>query len=186
MTPIYTQWLAILLSSVGVFIVSSIIHMLLPWHKNDYPKLPDEEKFREALKPLNIPRGDYMVPRTMGTTEMRSPEFQQKLKEGPVMMITVRNSGPFSMTSNLILWFIYSVVVGIFAAYITGRALPPGAMYLHVFRFAGATAFIGYSVALWQMSIWWSRSWMMTLKSTIDGLIYGLVTAGFFGWLWPR
>ena len=84
------------------------------------------------------------------------------------------------------MWFVYLLVVSYFAAYIASRALAPGAYYLEVFRFAGATAFIGYAVALWQMSIWYHRSWGTTIRNTIDGLIYGLLTAGVFGWLWPR
>jgi len=159
---------------------------VLPWHKNDYPKLPDEDKFRDVLKPLNILPGDYIVPRAGGMKEMNSPEFQQKLKDGPVMVLTVSPNEPPSMGRGLIQWFVYSIVVGIFAAYVAGSALPPSAVYLQVFRFAGVTAFIGYSLALWQASIWWRKSWLITIKSTIDGLIYGLVTAGFFGWLWPR
>ena len=90
------------------------------------------------------------------------------------------------MGRNLILWFLYSVVVSLFAAYLAGRALSPGASYRTVFRFAGATAFIGYAAALWQMSIWYRRAWATTIKATADGLIYALLTAGAFGWLWPR
>jgi len=26
----------------------------------------------------------------------------------------------------------------------------------------------------------------LAIKETIDGLVYGLLTAGVFGWLWPR
>jgi hypothetical protein len=100
--------------------------------------------------------------------------------------MTVVPNGKVNMGQSLMLWFLYSVVIGIFAGYIAGRALPPGAAYLQVFRFAGATAFLGYSAALWQMSIWYKRSWITTIKSTIDGLIYALFTAGVFGWLWPR
>jgi hypothetical protein len=55
-----------------------------------------------------------------------------------------------------------------------------------VFRFAGCTAFIGYCLALWQMAIWYKRSCSISIKYTVDGLIYGLLTAGVFGWLWPR
>jgi len=40
-------------------------------------------------------------------------------------------------------------------------------------------------VALWQMSIWYRRAWSTTIKATVDGLIYALLTAGTFGWLWP-
>lgn len=102
------------------------------------------------------------------------------------MIITVLPNGGTPMGKNLVLWFLYSAVIGIFAAYVAGSALPEGAPYLQVFRFAGVTAFTGYSLAIWQMSIWYRRSWSTTIKSTIDGLIYALLTAGTFGWLWPR
>jgi hypothetical protein len=54
-----------------------------------------------------------------------------------------------------------------------------------VFRFAGATAFVGYGLALWQHSIWYKLAWSTTLKSNVDSLIYALLTGGAFGWLWP-
>jgi hypothetical protein len=186
MTWLSALWLPILLSSVIVFVVSSLIHMVSPWHKGDYPRMANEDKVMEALRPLAIPPGDYMVPRPASRQEMRSPEFAEKLTKGPVMMLTVMPNGLMPMGRNLVLWFLYSCVVGIFAAYVAGRALPPGAAYLHVFRFAGATAFLGYSAALWQMSIWYRRAWSTTIKATVDGLIYALLTAGTFGWLWPR
>jgi len=90
------------------------------------------------------------------------------------------------MATNLTQWFLYSLVVGIFAAYVAGRALESGAHYLAVFRFVGVTAFACYTLAGWQESIWWKRSWSTTLKNSFDGLIYALLTAGTFGWLWPR
>src|SRR5688500_7002283 len=186
MTGILSLLIPIVLSAVIVFVVSSIIHMASPWHKNDYPKMPNEDQVRNALRPLAIPPGDYMIPRPSGSEEMRSPEFAEKLRQGPHMVVTVMPNGPFSMKSNLIQWFLYGLVVSIFAAYLAGRALPPGSPYLSVFRFVGVTAFIGYSVALWQMSIWYRRAWSITVKATVDGLIYALLTAGTFGWLWPR
>ena len=186
MTGLSALWLPILLSSVLVFVASSIIHMFLPWHKNDYPKLPNEKEAMDALRPLAIPPGDYMMPRCEGNQEMHSPEFTEKLKQGPVMVLTVLPNGPFSMGRNLTLWFIYCVVVGTFAAYVAGRTLAPGASYAHVFQLVGATAFTGYVLALWQMTIWYRRALSTTLKASIDGLIYALLTAGTFGWLWPH
>jgi hypothetical protein len=186
MTALHVLWLPILLSAIAVFVVSSVIHMASPWHKSDYPKLPNEDKVREALRAVAIPPGDYMVPRPSSRQELSSPAFLDKMKTGPVMMLTAMPNGPMSMGRNLALWFVYCLVASVFAAYIAGRALPPGTPYLQVFRFAGATAFIGYSLALWQMSIWYRRAWTTTLKATVDGLIYALLTAGSFGWLWPR
>ena len=186
MVGIITLWLPILLSAVIVFIVSSIIHMASPWHKNDYPRVPNEDQLRTALRPLAIPPGDYMIPRPASREDLRSPEFAEKVRQGPNMIVTFLPNGPWSMKRNLTLWFLYTLVVSTLAAYVAGRALPPGSPYLAVFRFVGVTAFIGYSVALWQMSIWYRRSWSITTKATVDGLIYALLTAGTFGWLWPR
>src|SRR5262249_12447088 len=93
--------------------------------------------------------------------------------------------GSMSMGRNLVLWFIYTVVVSFFAAYVAGRALPPHSDYLEVFRFAGVAAFLTYAGALWPMSIWYRRAWSATIKATIDGLIYAGFIAGTFGLLLP-
>jgi hypothetical protein len=139
----------------------------------------------DALRPLAIPPGDYMIPRAASGKDMQTPEFKEKLKKGPVLMMTVYPSGPFTMGKQLFQWFVFAVVVGIFAAYVAGRALPPGSPYLEVFRFSGVTAFIAYTVASWPASIWYKRAWGTTIRGTIDGLIYALLSAGVFGWLWP-
>jgi hypothetical protein len=178
-------WLPILLSSVIVFAASSAVHMFLPWHKSDYRRIPREDEVLEALRALAVPPGDYMGPQASSMQEMRSPEFAEKMKKGPGVILTVVRGGSTEMGKSLALWFLYIAVVGIFAAYVAGRALTAGAPYLSVFRFAGATAFIGYSLALWQLSIWYRRSWITTIKATVDGLVYALLTAGVFGWLWP-
>lgn len=185
MTGLFALWLPILLSAIAVFIVSSIIHMALGWHNNDHVAVPREGDVMDALRPFAIPPGDYMMPRAATMKEMGAPEFTEKLAKGPVMVFTVLPSGPTSMARNLVLWFVYLLVVSFFAAYVASRALPPGARYLAVFRFVGMSAFLGYALALWQQSIWYRRKWCTTLKQTIDGLVYALVTAGIFGWLWP-
>ena len=125
-----------------IFVVSSVIHMASPWHKSDYPKVPNEDMVRDALRPLAIPPGDYMIPRPSSRQEMRSLEFTEKMKKGPVMILTVWANGPAPIGTSLVLWFLYAAVVGLFAAYVAGRALPVGADYLRVFRFAGVTAFV--------------------------------------------
>ena len=186
MVSLLSLWLPILLSSVIVFVVSSIIHMMSPWHKNDYPKLENEEKILDALRGFSIPGGDYMMPMPSARAELRSSEFAERMKKGPLLTMTIWPGGAMNMSKPLIMWFLYSVVMGIFGGYVAGRALPTGAEYLQVFRFVGTTTFLGYAAALWQMSIWYRRSLRTTFKLTIDGLVYALVTAGTFGWLWPR
>lgn len=185
MVCVLSLWLPILLSAVLVFAVSSIIHMLLKYHSTDFRKVPAEDAVMDSLRPFQIPPGDYVLPYAGSSEAMRSKEYMEKLQKGPAAFMTVVENKPPSMGKSLTLWFLYCILVGIFAAYITGRALQPGAEYLSVFRFAGCTAFLGYSAALLQNSIWYKRSWSSTFKSMFDGLVYALVTAGTFGWLWP-
>ncbi len=123
MVPIAALWIPILLSAVIVFVVSSIIHMFLPYHRTDYGTLPDENKVMEELGKFNLQPGDYLMPCAGSMKEMGSAEFIEKMKKGPVVFMTVMKSGPPSMAGNLVKWFVYAVVVGIFAAYVAGRAL---------------------------------------------------------------
>ena len=185
MTALSALWLPILLSAVAVFLASSIIHMGPFWHRTDYPRIPNEDKVMDALRPLAIPPGDYMVPRCENMAEMKTPQFLDKLAKGPVLIVTVLPNGMMSMGRSLGLWFVYLLVVGVASACIAGRVLPPGTEYMTVFRLVGMVSFLGYAAALWQMWIWYRRSLSLTIKSTIDSLIYAGITAGIFGWRWP-
>jgi len=185
MVPMLALWLPILLSAVIVFAASSIIHMVLGYHNNDFAKLPNEEGVMDALRPFNLPPGEYHMPKADSMKQMGEPDFVARMEAGPMAMMTVVPNGAPKMGGQLGQWFLYSVVVGFFAAYIAGHALGPGAHYLSVFRFVGATAFMCYTVAGWQASIWYKRAWSTALKNTFDGLVYACLTAGVFGWLWP-
>lgn len=186
MVTLTALWMPILLSAVLVFIVSSIIHMVTPWHASDFRRLPDEGKVMDALRPFGLEPGTYVAPRPSGMKEMGTPEWADKVKRGPNFTLQVMPNRPDAMSQRLVLWFVYAVIVGGFAGYVAGHALGTGADYLQVFRFVGTAAFLSYAVALWQMSIWYARPWSITLRTTIDGLIYALITAGTFGWLWPH
>ena len=186
MVTVMSLWLPILLSAVIVFVASSIIHTVLNYHASDYRKLPNEDEIMTALRPFEIPPGDYVIPHAGSTSAMKDPAFVDKMKAGPVAFMTVMPSGPPSMGSSLVLWFLFAVLVSIIAAYIAGSALTSGASYLAVFRFAGCVAFTGYAIGLIHDSIWYKRNWVTTLKYLFDGLVYGLLTGGVFGWLWPR
>lgn len=186
MTELAALWLPILLSAVFAFIASSVIHMTPLWHKNEYPPLPDEEKARGAIGPLAVPPGDYMLPRCKSMKEYGQPEFQAKLKQGPNWIITVLPPGGGGMAGSLAQWFVFLVVVCLFAAYVSSHALAPGASYHEVFRYIGATSFMGFSLGHLPQSIWYKRSWGTTFKLVFDGLIYACIAAGTFGWLWPN
>lgn len=185
MVPVLSLWLPILVAAILVFIASSITHMFLPYHWSDWSAVPEEGRVMDTLRSVGVAPGNYTIPHAASMAAMKEEVYVEKRERGPVAMLTVVESGQGGMGKQLALWFLFSVVVGVFAAYISGRALGPGAEYTQVFRFAGTAAFLAYAVGEWQQSIWWGRNWSTTFKNTIDGLIYALLTAGAFGWLWP-
>jgi hypothetical protein len=185
MVPLTALWLPILLAAVIVFAASSIMHTLLPYHRSDYQRLPEEDKVLAALRAAGLKRGLYLFP--FGThKEMKSPALIEKYKQGPVGMMTVFQSGPPFLPKFLAMWFVYCLIIGFVVAYLTGRTVAPGAYYLAVFRVAGTASFLAYGLAHLSNSIWKAQPWSVTIKELIDGLVYGLLTAGTFGWLWPR
>lgn len=182
MVTLPALWLPILLATILVFIASTVIHTLLKYHAGDFKRLPDEDAVRAALR---VPPGDYAIPYAGSMDAMKDPTYVQRMQEGPVGFLTIVPSGSWNMGKNLGMWFAYCLVVTIVAAYVAGRAVGPGVQYLEVFRFVGTTAFAGYALALWQNVIWYGRGIGSTVRNTIDGLIYALLSAGVFGWLWP-
>ncbi len=186
MTAIIALWMPILVSAVLVFIASSIIHMAPLWHRGELPAPPDGDRLQDAMRPFGLRPGQYMLPRAQSAKECKDPAFVEKLNRGPVLILTVLKSGPMSMSRPLVQWFIFIVAVSVLTAYLAAATLAADAPYLAVFRVAGTTAFIAYAAAAWPESIWYHRPWSTTLKFTLDGLIYGLLTGGAFGWLWQQ
>ena len=185
MVSLVDLWLPILLSAVLVFLASSLIHMVLhKWHSSDFKRFAAEDAVMDALRSFNLGPGDYAAPLPESMAHMSSAEFKAKQARGPSFALTILTN--VSMGRNLAKWFLYSIVVALFAAYVASLALAAGAPYMTVFRVTSVVAFAGYALALWQNWIWYSRSLGYTIRTTIDGLVYGLLTGGVFGWLWPE
>jgi hypothetical protein len=185
MVSLTALWLPIVLAAVAVFIASSIIHMVFKYHSSEYRQLPDEGAILDAVRNAKVGRGFYSFPYAGSMKEMGTPEMTEKYTQGPVGTININPSGPPEMGKALVLWFIYSIVVGIFAGYLASRTLAPGTHYLQVFRVVGCASFMAYSFAHFSDAIWTLKPRSMTVKHAFDGLVYGLLTAGVFGWLWP-
>lgn len=177
-------WLPIVLSAVAVFILSSLVWMVFPWHKKDYRGVPNEPRAREALR--DATPGMYIIPYCADRKDMQKPEHQKKLEEGPVAWLIVMPKGQPGMSRMMVLWFLWSVFVSFTAAYLASETLPAGVEYLKVFQVVGVTAWLAYAWAHVSDGIWFGRPWGNVATHLFDGLLYALVTAGFFGWLWPR
>ena len=178
-------WLPILVAVVLVFIASNLVWMVLPHHKKDTKRLPDEAAALDVLGKQALTPGVYRFP-WADFADMNKPETITKLTRGPVGLLTVRPSGPISMGKPMAAWVSYIVLITVAVACIAGRMLAPGAPYLSVFRRVGAVAILAYSAGNVPNAIWWGKPWRNTAFEVLDGIAYGLVTAGAFGWLWPR
>ena len=183
MVTIVSLWLAILVSAVLVWIASALVWMVLPHHKKEFRALPDEEAARATLGSQNLSPGIYNIPHADSQEEMKDPEFVKKWEDGPVAFVTILPAP--NMGKNLAKTFLFYLLVGVMVAYLTSRTLPAGADYMQVFRIAGTTAWLAYGFAYFQDGVWFGKPWSSVIKALIDALIYALLTAGVFGWLWP-
>jgi len=178
-------WLPIVLSAVIVFVASSLMHMLLKYHQSDYRQLPNEENVRATLRAANLTRGLYVFPYCTHK-DMKSPALMEKYKQGPVGFLTIVPNGPPNMPKFLIQWFVFCLLVGFFVAYLAAHTLSPGTEHMAVFQVVGTAAFLAYGLGNLSNGIWKGQTWSATIKEVIDGLVYGLLTAATFAWLWPR
>jgi hypothetical protein len=179
-------WLPILISAVLAFVASSLAWMVLPHHKREWKGLPDEAGTMAAIGKQSLPPGQYSFPFAADQKAKQEPAFQEKLKKGPAGYLVMLSPTAFNMGKTLGIWFVYLLVVSAFAGWVAGQALPAGAAYMSVFRVVAGVAFAAYALGRVQNSIWWGRPWSTTLSELADGAVYALLTAGTFGWLWPR
>ena len=183
-----STWLPILVAAVGVFVASSITHMVLPYHKSDVQKVPGgkEDEILDALRRANLPPGDYAAPHAGGAAGMKDPAFIAKATKGPLAFFTVAPGAAPSLGPYLAVWFVYCLVVSGASAYVVWRVFGGDHSFGAVFRLAGVLTFLSYAMALPAQSIWYRKSWATTLKNMFDGAIYGAVTGAAFAYLWPQ
>jgi hypothetical protein len=179
-------WLPILLSAVCVFAASSLIHMVVKWHASDYRALSNEEEVRAAIRKGNPAPGQYVLPHCGDMKDMAKPDMQKKYQDGPVAMLMVSPNGLPAMGSALGKWFLFALLVAFMAAYIASRSLVPGTHYLQVFRLVSVVSFLAYGFGGIPNAIWMGKPWGSVVKDLADALLYGLLSGGVFGWLWPH
>lgn len=185
MVTIAQLWMPVLLAAVAVFIVSSVIHMALPWHAGDFKKLPQEDQVLGALRPFSIAPGDYMGPRPDSMKDMGSEAFKQKLALGPRVIMTVMPPGTFGMGKNLAAWFVYALVLAAVVGGMDCLLFRTGADWHDVFHVSLIAGTLAYGGAHWQAWIWYDKNLVTTVKNTIDAVIYAAVTAGLLAFFWP-
>jgi hypothetical protein len=187
MVPLASLVVPILVSAVIIFFVSFVLWSVLPfWHRVDWSRVDGEDELMNAIRKVGLGRGQYVFPRAASqSAKTWSEDDARKVREGPMASLVIFPPGPPQMGKSLALWFVYLLIIGWVVAYLASRTVAPGVEYLAVFRVTGTAAFLAYAGAAPVSAIWFGHSWSSTVKSVIDGLIYALLTAGVFGWLWP-
>ena len=187
--PLAALWLPVLLSAVFVFVASSVVWVFLKWHDSEWQHLGMGSELQEALRKAGVTTGHYLFPyMDMNATDKAAAKtaWTAAYAKGPVGVIHAGTPGTMSMGKMLGQVFVFYLVVSFFSAYIAAHALAQGAPYLKVFQIVGATAFVAYAAGSFMDSIWFCKSWRSTWLNVVDALIYAGLTAGTFGWLWPR
>ena len=186
MVSLGALWLPILLSAVLVFVSAASSTWSSGYHSSDYTRLPNEDAVRAAIRSGNPAPDAIHHSLLRDPKDMASPEMQQKFIEGPVGVLNFKPPGAPGMGPSLVQWFVFTLVVSFFVAYVACHALPPGSDISRCSRSWARSAFLAYAAGQLPAAIWMGKPWAVAWKEVFDGLLYGLVTAGTFGWLWPR
>lgn len=172
-------------AAVGIFVVSSLVHMVLAYHTNDFGRLPEEDRALDALRAAGVPPGNYRFPYAASMKEMGTPEMTAKVARGPVGYLQLFPPGPCSMGASLAQWFALSFVVALGSAWIASRSLAPGAGGGDVFLAAAAPSFLAFGCAPVTDSIWKRVPWSVCAKFVLDGALYAATTGAACAALWP-
>ncbi len=183
MVPVVELWLPIVASVVAVFVASGIV-IALPWHRSDWKKVKDEDGFLAAVRAQQLAAGTYMFP-SCAPADVKTPEGQARFEKGPWGTVTVLSGKP-SMGAALPKWVGYLLLVSVAIAFLVGHFVPKGGNVHAVFHQAAAAAAIVYGGEPITGWIWEGKPGSFVFKSVIDGLIYAVVTAALFAWLWPH
>ncbi|GAB4549309.1 MAG: hypothetical protein Tsb0013_10460 [Phycisphaerales bacterium] len=186
MVPILDLWLPIVLSTVIVFIASAVAWMAIPkWHQPDLKVLPDEATFAGDLGRHELAPGQYMWPNCGSSEEMKSDEFKRRWAEGPWGLLRVAGTRP-SFGVNLVVTFVYFLVVSVVVGFLASRAFGSGAGYYEVFGFCFLASALAHCTMNLPNSMFLMepRRWMLT--NLIDGFVFAMLTAGTFAGLWPE
>ena len=177
-------WLPILVSAVGIFVASSVIHMVFKWHMSDYKKFGNEDDVRAAVRAGNREGGMYVVP-SCEPKDMNTPEMQLKLREGPVGLLLLRKPGVVpGMGTPLIQWFAFVLATSAIIGYIAYKAILTPDTFGQVARLTGGLAFLTYGAGSIQFGIWYGKPWNTVAKDMLDAVVYAAITGVAFGMLW--
>ncbi len=182
-------WQPILLATALCFIMSALIWMIAPHHKGEWKEPPNVGGLRDLLRQGGIQPGGYTFPHMSDADrkdKTKAAEKMQQWAEGPSGVLYIVPKGPMSMGKMMGQQVAYFLLVNIFLGWFTSYFIVVGTTYVHVFKIIGLAAFMSYFLGSIPESIWFGRPWKSVVLQGIDAALYAGMTAGTFGWLWPR
>lgn len=177
-------WLPIVLSAVGVWIASFLTWTVLPTHKGDFVGLPEEKKFIDTVREMDVKPGNYGFPHFACHGDANAPEAKAMWKDGPVGFVTVMPT-PCTMGPKMIASSLLNVLVSFLIAYVAAGAIPKGATFSKVFQVVGTVGVLAYAFAHVPHGIWFGAYKKAIAANILDGVVYGLITGAIFAWRWP-
>ena len=183
--PLGSLWLPVVVSAVAVFVASSIVHMVLKYHKADYRPFSNESEVADAIRKGGHGPGLYVLPHCADMSQMKDPAVIAKYEKGPVGLVALIPTGAPNMGKLLGLWFGFCLLLSFVVGYVARHTLSNGADGLTVMRVTGTVAFVGYGMGSIIDSIWHGVPWSNTGRAMIDATIYAVVTGLAFRLLWP-
>ncbi len=176
-------WLAIVIGTIALWLLSFVAWAVLPHHFGDNRKIADEDGLMKFLKQANVTPGNYFFPYCGSAKEQGDKAYVARYTTGPRGTLNVYTMP--NMASNMIRTILYFFVTVFTIGYVTHVACPPGDAstdFMRVFRVAGTIGVLVYASSGVLDRIWFVRR-MWT--SILDGVIYGLVIGLIYACFWP-
>lgn len=183
MSFLLSLWLPILVTTVVLFLASFLAWVVLPHHKPDYRRWPDEDALLQFMRESGAAPGEYLFP-LIDQKDLREDWAVRRYEEGPWGMVTVWPARP-NMGANMIKTVLFFLVVTVLIAWLGQAALPPGAAFGQVFPFIGVTGILAHTAGGVCREIWFTRPLRAKIMDAIDGIAFGLLTGLVFALLWP-
>lgn len=183
--PFGSLWLPVVVATVGVWVASAILHMVLKYHRADYKKLAEEEDIAAAIRKEGPAPGVYFMPHCIDHSQLKDPAVAKKFQDGPVASLTVMPNGVPGFGKSLVQWLLLCLLVSFTTATVARQALDFGSAAGDIFRLTAIVSFAAYGFGYIQDSIWKAIPWSNSLRSLIDALVYALLTGLVFRLLWP-
>jgi UDP-N-acetylmuramyl tripeptide synthase len=185
MANLMQLWLPILATAIGVFVASSLVHMVFKWHNSDYRKLSNEDAVRDAIRAGTPKPGQYVLPHCKDHGNLKDEAMLAKFRDGPVGHLTILRNGQPAMGPMLGKWFVLNLAVAAIAACLALQVLGLNADHHAAGHLVGMVSFLTYFGGSVQAGIWMGKPWGTVAKDLLDSLIYGTISALAFMFLWP-